>query len=145
MNRPVHVYTAHIAAPAARVWEALTDGDMTVQYYYGTRVESSWEPGAVVRYTYPDGSVAADGEIIAIDPGKRLEMTFHARWDPELEEEGPVREVWALEESDGVTTLTHETWDVGTDSKTYADFATGISHIVSGLKTLVETGKPLSG
>jgi uncharacterized protein YndB with AHSA1/START domain len=143
MTKPAHVYTAHIAAPASEVWRALTDGDMTVQYYYGTRVESTWEAGATVRYTYPDGTLVADGEIIAIDAGKRLEMTFHARWDPELEKEGPVREVWQLEESEGITVLVHETY-VALDTKTYADFSNGISYIVSGLKTLVETGKPLA-
>jgi len=143
MDKPSHVYTAHIAAPADRVWNALTDGDMTVQYYYGTRVSSSWEQGAGVSYAFPDGTVAADGEILAIDPGKRIEMTFHARWDPELEAEGPVREVWAIEEANGITTLTHELWDVDPDTKTFAEFTGGDSYIISGLKTLVETGSPM--
>jgi DNA-binding transcriptional ArsR family regulator/uncharacterized protein YndB with AHSA1/START domain len=143
MNRPAHVYVAHIRGPATAVWEAITDGDKTVQYYYGTRVESTWEPGAAVRYTYPDGSLVADGEVIAIEAHRRLEMTFHAHWDEQLDQEGPVREVWLLDEQDGITVLTVETWDMEPGSKTYEDFTGGLPHIISGLKTLVETGRPL--
>ena len=64
-----HVYSAYIKASPERVWRAVTDGDDTVRYYYGTRVASSWEPGAPLVYSYPDGSVAADGSVVSIDPG----------------------------------------------------------------------------
>ena len=84
-----HVYSIFINASPERVWRAITDGDDTVQYYFGTRVVSDWAPGSHIRYDYPDGTVAADGEVIAVEPPNRLEMTFHARWDPEMEAEGP--------------------------------------------------------
>ena len=143
MEKPAHVYTVHIAGSADQVWKAITDGDATVHYYYGTRVESSWEPGSPVRYDYPDGTVAADGEVIAVEPNRRLELTFHAHWDEQLEAEGPVREVWTLDESDGITRLTVETWDMEPGTKTYEDFTGGLPYILSGLKTLVETGEPM--
>src|SRR3954454_22805690 len=60
-----HVYTIYINAEPARVWRALTDGDETAQYYYGTRVRSDWQPGSPIFYDYPDGTVAADGEILS--------------------------------------------------------------------------------
>src|SRR5215216_6148827 len=69
-----HVYSIYINADPHRVWQALTDGEDTVQYYYGTRVISDWKPGSPLRYDYPDGTVAADGEVVAVDPPKRLEM-----------------------------------------------------------------------
>ncbi len=141
--KPNHVYAAYIDGEVAAVWEALTDGDMTVQYFYGTRVESDWEPGSPLRYTAPDGTVVADGEVIAADEPKRLEMMFHARWDPELEAEGPVREVWLLEDADGSTLLKVELYDAPEGSKTLEDFTNGFPYIISGLKTLVETGKPM--
>jgi uncharacterized protein YndB with AHSA1/START domain len=140
MSTPTHIYRAYINAPARTVWRAITDGDQTVQYFYGTRVESDWEVGSTIVYSYPDGSVAADGEILAVDPPHRLEMTFHARWDPDLVAEGPVREVWALSETNGMTELTVEMHDVAVDSKTFSDFTNGFPYIVSGLKSLVETG-----
>jgi DNA-binding transcriptional ArsR family regulator/uncharacterized protein YndB with AHSA1/START domain len=143
--KPDHVYTAYIATDPASVWEALTNGDYTIQYFYGTRVESDWEPGAALRYLSPEGGVVADGEVIAADHAKRLEIMFHARWDPELEAEGPVREVWLLEATDeGATRLSVELYDAPETSRTYRDFTGGFPFIISGMKTLLETGEPMA-
>ena len=136
---PDHVYSVYVKASPERIWRALTDGVETEQYYYGTRVGSEWTPGSRIVYEYPDGTVAADGEVIAVDPPRRLEMTFHARWDPELEKEGPVRQTWEIEpagpEAAKLTVLTK-----GMGPKTAAEFAGGLVYIVSGLKTYLETG-----
>jgi len=144
MSAPDHVYTVYIQADAARVWRAITEGDETVRYYYGTRVASEWTPGAAVVYTYPDGSVAADGEVLEYDAPSRLVMTFHAHWDPELEAEGPVKMIWALEPQGAMTKLVVTTTGLRAGSRIEGDFSGGISFIVSGLKTLIETGEPLS-
>ena len=143
MSKPVYVYQAYIAAEPKEVWKALTDGDYTVRYFYGTRVESDWAEGSPFRYLGPDGSVLADGDIIAIDPPHRLEHTFTPRWDPELEAEGAVREVWLVEDANGASKLTVEMYDITTDSKIYADFTSGFPYIVSGLKSVLETGQSL--
>jgi len=136
-----HVYTIYINAPPERVWRAITDGEDTVQYYYGTSVKSDWQVGSRVSYDYPDGTVAADGEVIACDPPARLEMTFLARWDPEVEAEGPVRHVWELETANGATRLTVTTKGIKRGSKGAEGFGNGIIYIVSGLKTFVEGGR----
>ena len=136
-----HVYSIFINAPPERIWQAITDGNDTVQYYYGTRVSSEWKPGSHIRYDYPDGTVAADGEVIAVDPPRRLEMTFLARWDPELEAEGPVRQVWELEPADAATKLTVTTVGLKPGSQMAEEFGNGMVFIVSGLKTLAETGR----
>jgi uncharacterized protein YndB with AHSA1/START domain/DNA-binding transcriptional ArsR family regulator len=136
-----HVYTIYINADPDRVWRAITDGDETVQYYYGTRVVSAWSVGARVSYDYPDGKVAADGEVLVCDPPKRLEMTFLARWDPEVEAEGPIRHLWELEPEDGATKLTVTTRGLKKGSKNAESFGSGIIWIVSGLKTYVEGGR----
>ncbi len=145
MSEPSHVYQAYIRCHPEEAWNAIVDGDQTRQYYYGTRVESAWGPGQPVRYLSPSGDVVADGEVIAIDPPKRLEMTFHPRWDPELEAEGPVRTVWLVDESQGLTRVTVEYYDLEPGSRTYADFVGGIPFIISGMKTLLETGEGLGG
>ena len=134
-----HVYSIFINAAPDRVWRAITDGDDTVQYYYGTRVISDWKPGSKLRYDYPDGTVAADGEVIAVDPPARLEMTFHALWDPEVAAEPAVRQVWELEAADAATKLTVTTF--GLSPKLASGFTSGMVYIVSGLKTFVEGGK----
>ena len=139
-----HVYSVYVQASPERVWKAITDGDETVRYYYGTRVSSSWEPGAALSYAYPDGSVAADGAVLDIDPPNRLRMSFHARWDPALEAEGPVEMDWVLEATGGATKLTVTTSGLVEGSLTAADFSGGIVYIVSGLKTFVEAGASIA-
>ena len=144
VSSPDHIYSVLIDAEAARVWRAITDGADTERYYFGTRVASDWRPGANVVYTYPDGSVAADGEVIEIDPPNRVTMSFHARWDPEIEAEGPVRMTWEVEAQGPQTKLTVTTAGLRAGSKTEAEFGGGIVYIVSNLKTLLETGAPMA-
>jgi uncharacterized protein YndB with AHSA1/START domain len=143
MSTPDHVYSVYIKADPERIWRAMTDGLETEQYYYGTRVGSTWDPGSRIVYEYPDGSVAADGEVIEADRPRRLAMTFHARWDPEIEAEGPVTMVWQIEPGrDGSSRLTVTTSRMG--AKTAAEFSGGMVYIVSGLKTYLETGAPMA-
>lgn len=144
MNTFDHVYSVFTQAPPERVWRAITDGDETVRYYYGSRFASSLEPGAELSYAYPDGSIAADGRILEIDPPRRLRMTFHARWDEQIAAEGPVEMSWVLEPSGDATKLTVTTSGLKPGSRTAEDFAGGIVYIVSGLKTVLETGVPLA-
>jgi uncharacterized protein YndB with AHSA1/START domain/DNA-binding transcriptional ArsR family regulator len=136
-----HVYSIYINADPERVWRAITDGDETVQYYYGTRVVSDWTVGSRVSYDYPDGRVAADGEVLICEPPRRLEMTFLARWDPEVEAEGPIRHLWELELEDGATKLTVTSKGLKKGSKRAESFGSGIIWIVSGLKSYVEGGR----
>ena len=136
-----HVYSIYINADPERVWRAITDGDETVQYYYGTRVVSDWSIGSRVSYDNPDGTVAADGEVLACDPPRRLEMTFLARWDPEVEAEGPITHVWELEPENGTTRLTVTSKGLKRGSKRAESFGSGIMWIVAGLKTYVEGGR----
>ena len=145
MLAPDHVYSVLIRATPDRIWKAITDGYETERYYYGTRVESDWSVGGRVVYAYPDGSVAADGEVLEIKPERRVQMSFHARWSPEIEAEGPVRMSWEIEPAgDGVSKLTVVTSGMTEGGVVQSDFVDGIVHIVSGLKTFVETGEPLT-
>jgi uncharacterized protein YndB with AHSA1/START domain/DNA-binding transcriptional ArsR family regulator len=143
MSGPDHVYSIVIGADASRVWRAITDGADTERYYFHTRVASDWVVGASIVYTYPDGTVAADGEVLDIDPPRRVAMTFHSRWDPEVEAEGPVTMTWSLEPMGMATRLTVTTAGLRDGSRTGEAFASGVVVIVCGLKTLVETGEPL--
>jgi uncharacterized protein YndB with AHSA1/START domain len=155
MSAPAHAYKVYIKAGLDEVWRGITDGEMTANYRgpchpdlgmaeFGTRVESDWTTGATVEHVARDGKVVADGKVIAIDEPNRLEVTFHAHWDPELEAEGPVREVYLLEdEKMGLTKLTVELYDAALDSKKLADTIDHVPFIISGLKTLLETGTPL--
>ncbi|MGI9641992.1 MAG: ArsR/SmtB family transcription factor [Acidimicrobiia bacterium] len=140
---PDHVYQIIIDAPTDVVWNAIVDGDVTVEYFYGTRVESTWLVGDPVSYLYPDGSVAADGTVIAIEPGVMVERYFHPRWDTELEAEGPAREIWRVDEIGDATRLTIELFETPIGSKTHSEFSGGLVFIASGMKTLLETGSAI--
>jgi DNA-binding transcriptional ArsR family regulator len=148
LERPMdpidHVYTTFIKASSERVWRAITDGDDTVRYYYGTRVSSDWAVGSPISYTYPDGSMAADGQVLAIEPGRSVTMAFHPRWSPEIDAEGPVRMTWAVEPAENGTSKLTVTSALVPGSRADAEFRTGNAYIVAGLKTFLETGKPLA-
>ena len=145
MLAPDHVYSVLIRATPDRIWQAITDGVETERYYYGTRVDSDWSKGGRVVYSYPDGSIAADGEVIDIDPGRFVTMTFHARWSPEIDAEGPVRMTWQIEPADGgVSKLTVTTAGMHEGGVVQREFGGGVIYIVSGLKTYLETGRPMT-
>ena len=142
MDTPAHVYKTYIHGTIDAVWDAITNPEMTTRYFYGTAVESDWEVGSELIYRYPDGTAASDGEILAIDPPKRLEFTFRALWDEKLTAEGAAREIWELIETSGMVELKIEIYDIGPES--LQDFSEGLPYIVAGLKTLVETGHELA-
>lgn len=143
MNKPAHIYKTYIRATVDDVWNAIVDGDQTVQYYYGTRVQSDWQVGSSMNYHDATGGLVSEGEIIAIDPPNRIEFTFQALWNPALVEEGPVREVWSIRDANGMVELTIELFDLAVGGATYDDFVAGLPYIVAGLKSLLETGTPL--
>ena len=141
MDRPTHVYKTFVRGTIEEVWDAITNPEKTTQYFYGTAVESEWQVGSRLDYRYPDGTLASDGEILAIDPPKRLEFTFRALWDEALTSEGGAREVWELAESGGMVELKVEIYEIG--PRSLEDFSEGLPYILAGLKSLVETGEPL--
>lgn len=143
MGAPDHIYKTFIKGSQADVWDAIVNPDKTVRYFYGTVIDVDLEVGGKMDYHYPDGRPASTGEVIAIDPPNKLEFTFHPLWDDELAAEGPVREVWALAETNGMVELTIELYDAPVGSKTHGVFVDGFAYIISGLKTLVETGEGL--
>ena len=140
-----HVYAIDIKASPERVWRAITDGDDTANYYFGTRVRSTFEVGAAISYDYPDGSVAADGIVLEVEAGRKVVMSFLPRWDPGIAAEPPITMTWAIEagEDGGPTRLT-VTSALIPGSRADSEFRGGIVTIVSGLKTYLETGAPIA-
>jgi uncharacterized protein YndB with AHSA1/START domain/DNA-binding transcriptional ArsR family regulator len=137
------VLQVYIRTTPERLWQALTDGSMTKLYYYGTSVESTWEPGAPVHYRTPDGNSMLDGEVLEIDPPRKLVTTFIPRWDPSTESYAS-KVTFEIEQSGDACklVLTHEDLIVGTPEVT--GVVDGWSQILSMLKTYLETGEPLN-
>jgi uncharacterized protein YndB with AHSA1/START domain len=137
------VYEVYIHATPERIWEAITSPELTAQYYYGTAAHSDWRPGSHLEYLYPDGRLAADGSVLEVDPPYRVTMTFHAVWDEEVAADPPVRMTWEIQPAGDMSKLTVITDDLIPGSATARSFEGGVVYIVSGLKTLLETGDPL--
>jgi len=138
-DAPKHVYEVYIAAAPDQVWSALTQSEFTRQYYYGNTVESDWKPGSPMVYRNPDGTESIQCEVIEADPPRRLVHTFFFPGT----DESPSRCTWSIEPRGAATllTLTHDQFDG--ETSTYRSVAHGWIPVLSSMKTLLETGRPL--
>ncbi len=139
-NRSRFVYVTIIRTTPAKLWEALTDPRFIRQYWYGVKVECAWKKGAPWRMSFPDGRLADAGEILEIDPPRRLIIRWENEWNPELKAEGPSGCTFQLEPVDGAVklTVTHEI--DRPDSRFIAAVSVGWAYTLSNLKSLLETG-----
>jgi uncharacterized protein YndB with AHSA1/START domain len=133
----------YIRTTPEKLWQALRDPEFTRQYWCETRQESDWKVGSPWRVFAPDGRLADAGEIIEIDPPKKLVLTWQNHLFPEANAEGFSRLTYELEKmGDSVKlTLTHEM--DRPDSTLIQGVSSGWPHILASLKSLLETGKPL--
>jgi uncharacterized protein YndB with AHSA1/START domain len=139
------VYTVFIRATPEQVWDGITKPEFTARYFYGSVMDSTWEPGATLDGWAEDRSTQyIDGEILESDKPRRLVYTWRALYDPETAAEPHSRVAWEIEPAgEHVTKLTvvHDLLEAA--PKTAANVAGGWSYVLSGLKTVLETGEPL--
>ena len=139
------VYAVFIRATPEQVWDAITKPEFTTKYFHGTKIESTFEPGAPYLSLAGDDRMI-EGEVLESDPPRVLKTTWRALFDPELAEEAYSRVTWEIEPQDGgVTKLTVTHDQLEASPKTAASVAGGWEFVLSGLKTVLETGEPLSG
>ena len=142
-DRPRLVSQIFIRATPDRVWQAITESEFTLRYYYGSTVESDWKEGSAYRYAI-GAEDAIVGVILESDPPRRLVQTFDARWDEEVAPDAPSRLTWEIEETaPGVTKVTTIHDEFAGRTATFESVSGGQSFVLSGLKSLLETGKPL--
>lgn len=138
------VYQVFIKASPERIWEAIVTPDLTERYFHGGRIAITPER-RVSRG--PDGTLRGDSNVLEFDPPRRLVHEWRSLYDPELAEEQASRVTWEIEpHEDGYCrlTLTHDRLEGA--PKTAADVSgPGWMFILSGLKTLLETGESLAG
>lgn len=134
-------YVTLIDASREKVWQALTLGEFTKQYWHMTEVQSDWKVGSRVTFMV-DGEVGCEGEVLVADAPRSLSYTWHFPRNPACAAEEPSRVLFTLEEIEGVTKLTvrHDKF-ASVDSPTYQMVSPGWPFVLSGLKTLCETGK----
>jgi uncharacterized protein YndB with AHSA1/START domain len=137
------VYVTYIRTTPEKLWRALLDPEFTRQYWAETWQESEWKPGASWRIMIPDGTVADSGEVVEIEPHKRLVLKWRNEFRPELREEGYSRLTYELEQQSEAVKLTiiHEI-EVP-NSKLIQAVSGGWPAILASLKSLLETGESL--
>ncbi len=143
MNAPKHVYEVYIRTTPEKLWQAITDPAFTQLYFYGTAVRSGWNAGDTVEHVGPDGAIALSGKVLEVTPPRRLVHTFLAHHNAEELKERPSRVTWEIvpRGETCLLTLTHDDFDG--ESATYKSVRLGWNPVLSGLKTLLETGSPL--
>ena len=146
-EQATQVYSVFIRATPEQVWDAITKPEFTTRYFHGTRIESTFEPGAPYLSLAGDSDqTLVDGEILESDPPRMLKHTWRALYDPETASEPFSRVTWEIEPQEGgVTKLTVVHDQLEAAPKTAEGVAGGWSYVLSGLKTLLETGEPLQG
>jgi uncharacterized protein YndB with AHSA1/START domain len=142
-DRPRFVSQIFIRATPDQVWRAITESEFTLRYYYQSTVESDWTAGSAYRYDI-DGTEAIVGTVLEADPPRRLVQTFDARWDDDVAADAPTRLTWEIEEhAPGISKVTTIHDEFPSRTATYHQVAGGMPFILSGLKSLLETGEPL--
>jgi uncharacterized protein YndB with AHSA1/START domain len=137
------VYEVFIRTTPERLWKALTDGEMTQKYFFGTRVKTTLKAGESMIYEYPDGRTAVTGVVISADPPRKLVHTWTSTYQEDLAKEKSTV-TWLIEQRGGMCKLT-AIHDVTDAPKTAGNVSKdGWTIVLSGLKTFLETGEPLS-
>jgi uncharacterized protein YndB with AHSA1/START domain/DNA-binding transcriptional ArsR family regulator len=137
------VFEIYIKTTADRLWQAITDPDIRAKYNFGAGVRSDWTPGSRLEMGAPNGGgLLGEGEVLEVDPPRRLVHTMTALWGDDVKSEGASRVTWDIEPvGDSCRlTLTHDQLREGANDQLYG----GWPMILSGLKTWLETGELLT-
>jgi uncharacterized protein YndB with AHSA1/START domain len=140
------VYQIIIRATPQHIWDAITQPEFTRQYFHGSRVETTAETGTPIRYYSPNGDLWGDDRVLESDPPHRLVVTWRSLWAEDIAAEPASRVTWLVEERDGGACLLTVTHDRLEDSPKTAVAVSGEGwmFVLSGLKTLLETGSPMT-
>ena len=142
MGAPQHVFQVYIRATPERLWQAITDPAMTQIYYFNSLVESDFAAGSPITYKQPDGTLDIEGEVLEADPPHKLVHSFSSRW--EANDDPPSTVTWEITPMGSETCLLSVTHGgFASENATYNSVKDGWTIILSGLKTLVETGEKL--
>jgi uncharacterized protein YndB with AHSA1/START domain/DNA-binding transcriptional ArsR family regulator len=137
------VFEIYIKTTPDRLWQAITDGEMRRRYTFGVGVSSDWSAGSEYSAGVPGVIDISAGENLEVEPPRRLVQSFNALWSDEVKAAGTSRVTWEIEpiaEDSCRLTVTHDQLPADASSELYG----GWTMILSGLKTLLETGEDLT-
>ena len=136
------VFETYIKATPERLWDAITDPELRAKYSFGVKTDSDWTNGSSYKSSVPGVVDIAEGENVEVDPPRRLVQSFRALWSDEVKGAGTSRVTWEIEPVGSSCRLRviHDQLADGANSELYG----GWPMILSGLKTLLETGEMLT-
>jgi uncharacterized protein YndB with AHSA1/START domain/DNA-binding transcriptional ArsR family regulator len=137
------VFEIYIKTTPEQLWEAITDPGLRSKYSFGVRVNSDWTPGSRHEAVHPQAPAPlSEGENLEVDPPRRLVQSFNALWSDDVKAEGTSRVTWEIEPigDSCPLTVTHDQLREDANAEIYG----GWPQILSGLKTLLETGELLT-
>jgi uncharacterized protein YndB with AHSA1/START domain len=137
------VYEMYIKTTPERLWNAITDPETRAKYNFGATVQTDWKPGSRLTMSAPKATgLLGDGEVLEVDPPRRLVHTMTALWDEDVRREGASRVTWEIEPIGDSCRLTviHDQLRDEANPQIYG----GWPMILSGLKTWLETGELLT-
>lgn len=137
------VSVIYIRTTAEKLWQALIEPEFTKQYWAQCWQESAWRKGAAWKIMKPDGQIADSGEIVEIEPHKRLVISWRNEFRPELTAEGYSRLTYELEQQGDMVKLTLMHEMPIEKSKLIDAVSNGWPAILSSLKSMLETGESL--
>jgi DNA-binding transcriptional ArsR family regulator/uncharacterized protein YndB with AHSA1/START domain len=137
------VFEIYIKTTPEKLWQAITTPELRSRFSFGVRVISDWKVGS--KYEGRSSKVPVPifaGENLVVDPPRKLVQSFNALWSDAAKSEGTSRVTWEIEqiEDSCKLTLTHDQLREGASPELYG----GHPMILSGLKTLLETGEKLT-
>lgn len=140
--KPLTVYTIYIAATPEKVWEALTTAEFSRKYFSGFAVEMQPRLGGEFIVRAPDGSKHISGEVLEYDPPNRLTVSWNVNWPDLVEKLGSTLVTYEIAQAGEAVRLTmSERHDRPLSDDILSGGRTGWPAILSGLKSLLETGK----
>jgi uncharacterized protein YndB with AHSA1/START domain len=141
MNKSEFVYVTYIRTTPEKLWSAVTHPDFMKQYWFGMHFETDWKAGSSWQLVFPDGRVADTGEIVEVDPLKRLVLKWRNEFRPELKAEGYASCTIQLEPMADAVKLTISHIMDRAESKLIEAVSGGWPRILSNLKSILETGE----
>ena len=136
-----YVYVTYIRTTQEALWQALTTEEFMRQYWFGAAFDTDWKVGSSWKMVFADGRVTDGGEILEIEPQRRIVLKWRNEMRADLTAEGFGRCEITLEPDAGAMKLTIAHSIERADSKLIAAVSSGWPRILSNLKSLLETGQ----
>lgn len=143
MTKSTYVYSSYIRTTPKKLWQALTSPEFQKQYFGNASFDTNWKKGSDWKLGFPDGTIADSGKVLESKPYKKIVLSWQHQMDAKAKAEGFARCTMELKVVKDIVklTITHEM--NRPNSKLIKNVSQGWPFIISNLKSMLESGKPI--